>query len=242
MKKLLALALCTLPLALVQAQTFNTLSAKEKQEGWRLLFDGKTLNGWHTYNKKGIGSAWKINDDALMLDNPNRAGNKTVNGGDIVTGEVFSGDFEFKIDWKITPKANSGIFFFVQESPTYPEIFTTGMELQVTDNSIYGEGPDNNRRAGDLFHIVSARVREVKPVGEWNQVHLTMKKGLLSVYLNGFQIHEIRLNGEEWKKWIANSDLKTAPISQGKYAGRIGLQDWGSTSWYRNVKFRQLVN
>ena len=222
------------------AQRMNVLTDKEKAEGWKLLFDGKSIAGWHTYGAKGVGSAWRIDDQAMQLYNPNRAGNKTLNGGDLVTDEVFTGDFELKIDWKITPKANSGVFLFVQEEPKYKEIFETGLELQVTDNAIFGEGPDNNRRAGDLFNIVSARVREPKPVGEWNQMHVIFRKGTLSVSLNGFQIHEIRLNGPDWKKWVADSKMKDAPFAKGKFSGRIGLQDWGSTTWYRNIKYRKL--
>src|SRR5688500_12233339 len=117
----------------VQAQSVNTLSAQEKKEGWKLLFDGKSLKGWHTYGKKGIGPAWKIDQDALQLHVPERAGNKTKGGGDIVTDETFTGDFELKFDWKITRLANSGVFLFVTESPKYENAHNTGLEFQVTD-------------------------------------------------------------------------------------------------------------
>jgi hypothetical protein len=241
MKTVTAVLICivfTLPLA---AQPFNTLTPQEKNEGWRLLFDGKTTNGWHKYGEKGvIGSAWRIEDGALMLYTPERAGNKAKNGGDIVTDEVFSGDFEFKTDWKISKLANSGVFFFVAEDPQYPEAHSTGLELQVTDNAIFGEGPDNSRRAGDIFGVVSAKVREARPVGEWNQMHVISRQGKLDVFLNGYQIHEIRLNSPQWKSWMEKSSLKDAPVGKGVFSGRIGLQDWGSAVWYRNIKYRQL--
>jgi hypothetical protein len=240
MEKTLFLAIISFLIVYAIDPHHNTLTSQEKKEGWKLLFDGKSTAGWHNYGTKGVGSAWQIDDDALTLYSPNRAGNKTPNGGDLVTNQVFSGDFECKFDWKVSSKANSGVFFFVAEKPENKEIYHTGMEFQVTDNGIFGEGPDNEHRAGDLFGLISARVREPKPVGEWNQVHLILKKGTLNVFMNGFQLHEIRLNSTEWKELVAKSGLKAAPIGLGQYVGQIGLQDWGSQAWYRNIKIRPL--
>ncbi|WP_128545649.1 3-keto-disaccharide hydrolase [Larkinella soli] len=222
------------------AQTPNTLTAQERREGWKLLFNGKDTAGWHTYGKQGIGSAWRIEDGALKLDVPVRAGNKAKNGGDIVTDAAFKGDFEFKADWKVSRLANSGIFFFVTEAPAYKEPYHTGLELQVLDNAIYEGAPENKHRAGDFFSVSNARIREPSPVGEWNQVHFILKGRTLSVYMNGYLIQEHNLDSADWKQRIAASNLKAAPISTGQLAGRIGLQDWGSTVWYRNIKFRQL--
>lgn len=222
------------------AQGQNTLSPQEKKDGWTLLFNGRDVSGWHTYGGKGVGSAWRVEQSALHLYVPNRIGNKAANGGDLVTDATFSGDFEFKADWKVDRLTNSGIFFFVQETPAYKNVYDTGLELQVLDDAIY-EGADENRhRAGDFFSVANARVREVNPVGQWNQVHFVLKKGRLTVSLNGFTIHEYDLNSPEWKQRLAGSKLNNAPIGKGQYAGRIGLQDWGSPVWFRNVKLRRL--
>ncbi|WP_234735578.1 3-keto-disaccharide hydrolase [Tellurirhabdus bombi] len=218
----------------------NTLSAQEKKEGWKLLFNGKNAAGWHTYGKQGVGSAWILDDQALKLHVPNRAGNKAKNGGDLVTDAVFKGNFEFKADWKVGSKTNSGIFFFVTEAPQYKEIYHTGLELQVLDNSIYEGAPENKHRAGDFFGVANARLREPLPVGEWNRLRFVLQKGLLSVYLNDFLVQEHQLNSTDWKNKIAGSGLKAAPINKGIYEGRIGLQDWGSEVWFRNVKIRPL--
>ena len=240
MKKAYCLVIVLLVAITGSAQTANTLSAQEKKEGWKLLFDGKTIKGWHTYGKKGIGPAWKIDQDALQLYVPKRAGNKAVGGGDIVTDEVFSGDFELKIDWKITRLANSGVFLFVTEDPKYEHAYTTAVEIQVTDNGIFGDGADNNHRAGDIFGLASSRIRVPEPVGEWNHLHVIFKKGVFTVFQNEIQIHEIRLDSPQWKEAIAKSSLKDKPVSKGNFTGRIGLQDWGSQSWYRNIKIRPL--
>ena len=232
-------ALIALPGYLL-AQAPNTLSPKEKKEGWQLLFNGRDVSGWHTYGGKGVGLAWRVEQGALHLNVPNRIGNKAENGGDLVTDATFSGDFEFKADWKVGRLTNSGIFFFVQETPAHKNIFDTGLELQVLDNAIYEGADENKHRAGDFFSVANARLREVNPVGAWNQVHFVIKNHHLTVSLDGFTIHEYDLNGPDWKQRVAGSKLKDAPISKSQYTGRIGLQDWGSTVWFRNIKIRKL--
>ncbi|GAB3560602.1 3-keto-disaccharide hydrolase [Spirosoma fluminis] len=222
------------------AQALNTLSAQEKKEGWTLLFNGRNTAGWHTYGNKGVGAAWRIDQGALQLYVPQRAGNKAVNGGDLVTDAAFSGDFEFKVEWKVERLTNSGIFFFVQEAPEYKNIFNTGLELQVLDDAIYEGANENTHRAGDFFSVANARVRELNPVGSWNQVHFKLKNNKLTVTLNGFSIQEHDLNSADWKKRITASKLNNAPISKGQFTGRIGLQDWGSSVWFRNIKIRKL--
>jgi hypothetical protein len=222
------------------AQTPNTLTAKEKQDGWKLLFSGKDLKGWHAYGGKEPGTAWKIEQGAIKLDVPERAGNKAKNGGDIVIDQEVTGDFEFKVDWKVSKYANSGIFFFVKELPKYKNMHDSGLELQVIDNTIYDGAKENTHRAGDFFGVANARVREINPVGEWNQVHFIVKKNKLTVTLNGFTVQEHNLAGADWKSRIGATKLGEAPIGKGDFTGLIGLQDWGSSVWYRNIKLRKL--
>ena len=221
----------------------NSLSYEEEEEGWILLFDGESIDKWHTYGGEGVGPAWRIDDEALHLYVPERAGNKTEGGGSLVTNESFSGDFELKLDWKIDKLTNSGVFLFVKESPEYQQMHNTGLELQVTDNAIY-EGADerNNKRAGDFFGIKSTGLLAVKPVGEWNYTHIIHQNDSLKVYINDLLVHNIDLNSPEWKNAIAQSNLKEAPISKDEYEGRVGLQDWGSPVWFRNIKLRPLTD
>jgi hypothetical protein len=232
--------LLTLVVPQANAQNLNTLTPAEKKEGWKLLFDGKDLKGWHAYGGKEVGSAWIIEDGAIKLNVPERAGNKAKNGGDIVIDEVVGGDFEFKAEWKVSKYANSGIFFFVNEAAKYPNMHDTGLELQVIDDKIYDGAKENTHRASDFFGIANARLREGKPQGEWNKIHFIVRKGKLTVYQDEFIVQEHDLNSADWKQKVANSGLKAAPIAKGNYAGRIGLQDWGSTVWYRNVKLKKM--
>jgi hypothetical protein len=233
---------CFLVLVVFQthAQSLNALSAQEKKDGWKLLFDGRDYKGWHTYGGKGTGTAWIIEQGAMKLNVPERAGNKAKNGGDLVTDEVISGDFEFKVDWKVSRFANSGIFFFVKEAPQYKNTFDTGLELQVIDDKIYEGAKENTHRASDFFSVANARLREGNPEGEWNQIHFVLKNNRLTVSQNGFIVQEHDLNGADWKQRLAGSKLKDTPLAKGSFTGRIGLQDWGSTVWYRNLKFRKL--
>jgi len=241
MLKTFLLTLClTFVLFKTNAQSLNTLTAKEKKDGWKLLFDGKDLKGWHAYGASTVGSAWMIEQGAIKLNVPERSGNKAKNGGDIVTDELIKGDFEFKAEWKVSKYANSGIFFFVTESPKYPKMHETGIELQVIDDKIYEGAKENTHRASDFFGIANARLREGNPEGEWNQIRFIVRKNKLTVYQNGFIVQEHDLAGKDWKDRILKSGLKEAPVSRGDYTGRIGLQDWGSTVWYRNIKLLRL--
>lgn len=238
MNKLVLLLLFSYTITQSNAQ--NTLTADEKKAGWQLLFNGKDFKGWHAYGAKEPGSAWIIEQGAIKLNVPERAGNKAKNGGDIVIDEELKGDFEFKAEWKVSKFANSGIFFFVKEATQYPVMHNTGLELQVIDDKIYEGAAENTHRASDFFGVANARLRESNPQGEWNQIHFIVKKGKLTVYQNGFMVQEHNLNSQEWKSKIAKSGLANAPIGKGSYTGRIGLQDWGSTVWYRNIKILKL--
>ncbi|PWJ59275.1 uncharacterized protein DUF1080 [Dyadobacter jejuensis] len=226
----------------VQAQIPNKLSNSEVAEGWKLLFNGSSLKGWHVYGGGVPGKDWQVETGALKLSVPVRAGNKAPNGGDLVTDQIIKGDFEFKAEWKVEKYTNSGIFFFVKEEKRYPKVYTTGLELQVLDDQIYDGAKENTHRAGDFFSVANARLREINPVGEWNSIHFILKNDKLTVYQNGFMIQEHRLSSPEWKQKMANSKINQAPIAKGDFTGRIGLQDWGSTVWFRNIKWKPIVS
>ncbi|MDQ3551928.1 MAG: DUF1080 domain-containing protein, partial [Bacteroidota bacterium] len=127
------------------------LSQQEQNEGWKLLFDGQTTNGWHTYGKSTIGKAWKVVDGTLYFDAASKKSFQTPEGGDIVTNEEFE-NFHLKLDWKISPNGNSGIMFYVHEDPVkYSEPWHTGPEMQVLDNNGHPDAKIHTHRAGDLY-------------------------------------------------------------------------------------------
>ena len=222
----------------VQAQSLNTLSAQEKKDGWKLLFDGRDLNGWHRYNGKGVPASWKVEQGVLHLDVPKTAGPTPRDAGDLVTDAVVSGDFEFKAEFKIEKYTNSGFFFFVQESPQYKKIFDTGLEVQVGDDILYQKEVSHPHSSGDLFSVADVRMQEHKPLGSWNQLVVSLRKNRLTVTLNGYTVQEHELGSADWKRRMEASKLKDAPVANGKFSGRIGLQDWNTSVWFRAIKLR----
>lgn len=215
------------------AQSINTLTDQEKKEGWKLLFNGKDLSGWHAYGKKVIGPRWKINNGVLELHTG------LQEGGDLVTDEMLKGNFELKVEWKIGPSSNSGIFFFAKEIPEYEFIYNTALELQIQDNAVYrNEKQDNKHLTGDFFGIASATNAKPNALGEWNTYHIIFKHPILDVLLNGKQIHHINVTSAAWKKSVSTGNHKNSPFANGKFAGPIGLQDWHSPVSFRNIKIR----
>ena len=220
--------------------TSNTLSRKEKNNGWQLLFDGKTTRGWHTYGKPTVGKAWKVEDGALHLDAAAKKSFTTNEGGDIVTDEEFD-NFHLQIDWKISPKGNSGIMIYVKEDAAkYGSPYFTGPEMQVVDNDGHPDGKIFKHKAGDLYDLIPSTKESAKPVGEWNHVEIIANNGKLDLYLNGEHTVSTMMWDDNWRKMIAGSKFKAWSDFGTFKKGRIDLQDHGDDVWYRNIKIKRL--
>ncbi|CAM3450495.1 DUF1080 domain-containing protein [Aquirufa ecclesiirivi] len=216
------------------AQTANTLTSKEKKEGYQLLFDGTTLKGWHAYNKPGtVGTSWSVTNGEIGFDVTKK------DGGDLTTDQEFE-NYDFSVDWKISPKGNSGIIFNVTEDAKYHSSYNTGPEMQVLDSDGHPDGKIFNHRAGDLYDLIHSSKETAKPVGEWNTARIVNNRGLLQLYLNGEKVVETRYDDENWKKMIAGSKFKNMPGFGVNMKGRISLQDHGNPVWFRNIKIKKL--
>jgi len=220
------------------AQPLNTLSAQEKKEGWKLLFNGQNLAGWHRYNGKGIPASWKVEQGELHLDVPAETSTTPRDAGDLITDASVSGDFEFKAEFKLKKYTNSGFFFFAQEDPKYKRIYDTALEVQVGDDVLYGKDVPHPHYSGDLFGIADVRIQETKPLGSWNQLHVTKKNNVLRVMLNGYTVQEHTLTSADWKQRVAGRKDKDVPFAKGQFSGKIGLQDWNTSVWFRNIKLK----
>lgn len=210
---------------------------------WIILFDGKTTKGWHSYGKDHVGAAWKVENGVLRLDAASKKNSK-AEGGDIVTNDEFD-NFDLRLEWKISPKGNSGIIFFVMEDPgKYPETYNTGPEMQVLDNgspTLAGH-PDAKlytHRAGDLYDLLASK-EAAKPAGQWNQAQVVSNKGKLDFYLNGVHTLSTTLWNDTWKQMIAISKFKDMKGFGTIKKGKIALQDHGDDVWYRNIKIKKL--
>lgn len=219
--------------------TINELTEEEKRDGWQLLFDGTTKNGWHVYNNKSDGSAWSAVDGTLHLDPKNKKDWQTVGGGDIVTAEEFD-NFHLKLEWKLDSAGNSGIILYIHEAPKYEHTWFTGPEMQVLDNNAHPDSKIIKHRAGDLYDLISANPETVKPAGEWNQVEIISKDGNLEFHLNGTKVLSTTMWNEQWKQMLAGSKFKDMKDFGTYKKGRLGLQDHGDPVWYRNIKIKKL--
>lgn len=223
----------------VATPTSNTLTEKEKQDGWQLIFDGSTKNGWHIYNNKSDGSAWIVDDGSLAFQPGEVKDDHTVGGGDIVSAEEYD-NFDLKLEWKVADSGNSGIILFIKEDPKYEHTWHTGPEMQVLDNAGHPDAKIVKHMAGDLYDLISAAPLTVKKAGEWNQVEIICNNGQLDFYLNGPKVVSTTLWDENWKKMIKGSKFKDMPDFGTYKKGRIGLQDHGNHVWYRNIRIKKL--
>jgi hypothetical protein len=216
------------------AKKDNELTAAEKKAGWKLLFDGKSTQGWRGYQKQDVSPKWKVQDGAIVL---------TGGGaGDLVTADEY-GDFELELDWKIAEGGNSGIMYHVHEDPKFKATYNTGPEMQVLDDERHPDakqGKNGNRTAGSLYDMLPPAKKATKPAGQWNKVRLVVKDGKAQHWMNGTKIVEYSTKGPEWEKMVADSKFKGWE-GFGKYdKGRIALQDHGDVVMYKNIKIRPL--
>lgn len=220
--------------------SLNSLSPKEQEEGWELLFDGFSTKGWHKYGGAPIGSAWKVAEGCLYLDPSVKEDWQIKGGGDIVTDKKFS-NFHLKLEWKVAKNGNSGIMFYIHEdSANYRWPWMTAPEMQVLDNEGHPDGKIIKHRAGDLYDLISCSQESVRPFEQWNSVEISSFQGQLEMWLNGVKVVSVKLWGEEWKKLIASSKFASMKGFGVYQEGNIGLQDHGDKVWFRNIKIRPL--
>lgn len=221
---------------ILTAMLSGSAAMAQKKNGWVKLFDGKTTQGWHTYGKNTAGAAWKVENGALRFDPKAEKAEK----GDIVTDKEY-GNFHLKLEWKVAPKANSGIMLFVHEDPTkYRQTYSTGLEMQVLDNEGHPDGKITKHRAGDLYDLIQSSSEPVKPVGQWNKVEVVSNNGKLDFTLNGVKIVSTTMWDENWKNMIAGSKFATWQNFGTFKSGKIALQDHGDEVWYRNISIKEL--
>lgn len=219
-----------------QTQNTNTLPSEENEKGWKPLFDGTTTNGWHTYGKTKAGAAWEVKDGSLHL-NPDKPESER---GDLVTDGTYS-NFDLKLEWKISPKGNSGVLFYVQDNASkYEEPYNTGPEMQVLDNDGHSDGKIPKHRAGNLYDLIACSKETARPVGEWNEVEIRSNKGELQLFLNGVNVVSTTMWDDNWKKMVAGSKFKQWPDFGTFKTGKIDLQDHDCQVWYRNIKIKEL--
>ncbi|WP_049781140.1 3-keto-disaccharide hydrolase [Terriglobus saanensis] len=248
MKKAHALVTLSVILAvsLASAQKANTLTPKEKAEGWRLLFDGKTTEGWRSARGRGFPTTgWAVRDGTIMVTEA--GGEESGNGGDIVTARTYA-DFELSVDFKTSPGANSGIMYFVDlnlmpwknghGSPI-------GFEYQVLDDALHPDakrGINGNRTVASLYDMIPAAAgKRIKPVGEWNTARIVVHGKHGEHWLNGVKVLEYDRDSPKFKEILPESKYDVFPSYGQTASGYILLQDHGFPVWFRNIKIREIA-
>jgi hypothetical protein len=219
----LALALLTCRFAAAAEPAASTLTAEEKAAGWKLLFDGKTTDGWRNYKQTGISPGWKVEDGTLVRG--------TERAGDIVTADKFAA-FEFSMEYKISKGGNSGLMFHVAETDGPP--WHTGPEIQIQDHA-NGRDP---QKSGWLYQLYRSEKDTAKPAGEWNELRILITPEKCATWMNGELYYEYVKGSEDWNERVAKSKFAKLPEFGKPTSGHICLQDHGNPVSFRNIKVR----
>jgi hypothetical protein len=212
----------------------NTLTDKEKSEGWQLIFDGSSANGWHGYNMTVFPDCWAIEDACLTMNTKGGAESQ-----DIITNKVYR-NFALSVDYKTDTAANSGIIFQVKEDAKYKFPYETGAEMQIIDDEGWPGKLEEWQKSGANYAMYTAKTKAHKPVGEWNNIFLVVNNNKVTQILNGVTVVEYEKYTDEWTK-LRNSGKWADYPDYGKYdEGNISLQNHGSKVWFRNIKIKEL--
>jgi hypothetical protein len=217
------------------------VTEKNESAEWVAIFDGTTLDGWHSYLDKEVGDNWAIEDGALKFTPP--ADRKTNKSLDIVTDKSYS-SFIMSLEWKVSKGGNSGIFWGVQEDAKYFAPYQTAMEIQVLDNERHPDAKVGGKthQAGALYDMIPPSQDVANPAESWNlcviEINHNTNKG--RVWLNEVEIVSFPLSGPEWEALIENSKFKGWDGFGIHKAGKIGLQDHNDIVWYRDIKIKEL--
>lgn len=222
-------------------QIANTISELEASEGWELLWDGKTTNGWRgakldEFPEKG----WVIEDGILKVLKGD--GGESTNGGDIVTTKPYK-NFMLKVDFRITEGANSGIKYFVDTNLNKGEGSAIGCEFQILDDRNHPDaklGINGNRTLGSLYDLIAAPEDKPFRSGFFNTAMVVVQGNHVEHWLNGVKIVEYERNTEEWNALVQTSKYKDWPNFGNAEEGLLLLQDHGDEVWFQNIKIKVL--
>ena len=210
----------------------NALTGAERAAGWRLLFDGKTTAGWHTFGKDRV-VGWEIAGGELVA-----LGQGGDHANDVLTDEEFE-NFELMVDWKFSPKAKSGIFYNVVEKG-YDMAYATGPEYQLIDDDGWPDKLEAWQQTAANYAMHTPTKKATKPIGQWNQTRIVVNRGHVQHWLNGAKVVEYDLWTPEWERLVKAGKWKDYPGYGRAKLGRIGLQDHGNKISFRGIKIRPL--
>ena len=228
------------------------------KDGYYVLFDGTSLNGWRGYGKDNVPSRWTVEDGCIKFSGTGTGEGQTGEGGDLIFARKFK-NFILELEWKVSKGGNSGIFYLAQEVKTvredgsekYEPIYISSPEYQVLDNANHPDaflGVDGNRQSASLYDMIPAKPQYSNAFGEWNKAKIMVYKRTALHGLNDANVVEYHLWTDQWTQM-----LQASKFSQEKWPlafellnncggenheGYFGLQDHGDDVWYRNIRIK----
>lgn len=214
----------------------NSLTADEQQAGWRLLFDGRTTDGWRGYRATEVPASWRVENGSLL--SRRTAGESH---GDLVTVDQF-GDFELMWEWKMAPGGNSGVIYRATEEQN--SVWETGPEYQVLDNQGHLDGLNPLASAGACYSVFAPARDATRPLGQWNRSRIVARGKRVEHWMNGEKLLEYEIGSRRWQAYVKTSKFFQSAYNQSNWGkvpkGHIGLQDYGGEIEFRGIKIREL--
>lgn len=244
----------------VEKEQVDLAQFPQDADGYYVIFDGTSTNGWRGYGKDALPSRWSIEDGCLKFSGTGTGEGQTGEGGDVIFAHKFR-NFELELEWKVSKGGNSGIFYLAQEVTTknedgterYEPIYISAPEYQVLDNANHPDaklGLDGNRQSASLYDMIPAKPQNQNPFGEWNKARIMVYKGTVVHGQNDANVVEYHLWTQQWtdmlqaskfsqEKWPLAFELLNNCGGE-NHEGYIGFQDHGDDVWFRNVRVKVL--
>ena len=244
----------------IEKEQVDLASFPKDKDGYYVIFDGKTFNGWRGYGKDHVPSRWTIDNGAIKFNGSGGGEAQTSEGGDLIFAHKFK-NFELEMEWKVSKGGNSGIFYLGQEVSTTDDkgaeriepIYISCPEYQVLDNENHPDaklGVDGNRKSASLYDMIPAVPQNAKPFGEWNKAKIMVYKGTVVHGQNDANVLEYHLWTPQWtdmlqkskfseEKWPLAFELLNNCGGE-NHEGYIGMQDHGDDVWFRNIRIKVL--
>lgn len=236
------MVLLTASTAVCGCKQNNTLTKKEKSQGWQLLFDGKTLDCWKDYNGAVLHN-WTVVDGCIQA-----AGSGSDESGYMVTREQYE-NFILDWDWKLSEGGNSGMLYHVVERPTFAVPYVTGPEYQLIDDIGWEKANaptklEQWQRCGVDYAMYqpdfAKRDKIMNPQGEWNNSRIVFDNGHVEYWMNGTKLVEFEAWNNDWFERKGSGKWEMAPEYGLARKGVICLQDHGYPASFRNIKIKEL--